>query len=97
MIFVDWMEVRKFLSGRPFGRSVRILFLKRKADMENSWGIKMAAAFPGSSKSSFVAPAFVLSISWSAQENHMLVIIIGMREDSEVYDAAQKRIRKHGL
>lgn len=31
------------------------------------------------------------------QENHMLVIIIGMREDSEVYDAAQKRIRKHGL
>ena len=31
------------------------------------------------------------------QENNMLVIIIGMREDSEVYDAAQKRIRKHGL
>lgn len=30
-------------------------------------------------------------------ENSMLVIVIGIRSDEEVYDIAQKRATKHGL
>ncbi len=31
------------------------------------------------------------------QGDHMLVIVIGAREDDEVYEIAQKRISKHSL
>jgi mRNA interferase RelE/StbE len=30
-------------------------------------------------------------------EDHVLIIVIGAREDSEVYDTAEKRIGQHGL
>lgn len=31
------------------------------------------------------------------QEGQVLLVVIGVREDSEVYEEAQKRIRQHGL
>lgn len=31
------------------------------------------------------------------QDDHMLVIVIGAREDEQVYEIAQKRISKHNL
>lgn len=31
------------------------------------------------------------------QENNMLVVVIGVREDNDVYDIAQARIEKHNL
>ena len=31
------------------------------------------------------------------QEEQVLLVVIGVREDSEVYEEAQKRIRQHGL
>lgn len=31
------------------------------------------------------------------QEGQMLVVVVGVREDSEVYDEAQKRIKRHQL
>lgn len=31
------------------------------------------------------------------QDHHMLIIVIGVREDNEVYTTAQKRISKYGL
>lgn len=31
------------------------------------------------------------------QGDHMLIIVIGAREDEEVYEVARKRIGKHGL
>lgn len=31
------------------------------------------------------------------QDKHMLIIVIGIREDDEVYETAQKRISKYGL
>lgn len=31
------------------------------------------------------------------QDEQMLVVVVGVREDSEVYEEAQKRIDRHGL
>lgn len=31
------------------------------------------------------------------QEGQMLVVVVGVREDSEVYEEAQKRVRRHDL
>lgn len=59
--------------------------------------ITVEPILPDCSKSSCVQRACGLFANFARTESSMMIIVIGVRADEEVYDLAQKRASKHGL
>ena len=65
--------------------------------MAKSWEIKTTPIYPAFLKIKLRGAGLRIVYQLIRRSDHMLVIVIGVREDDEVYEIAQKRVLKHDL
>ena len=65
--------------------------------MAKSWEIKNNTNLSGFLKIKLRGAGLRIVYQLIRRSDHMLVIVIGVREDDEVYEIAQKRVLKHDL
>ena len=97
MISGSWMGAKKILVRKAIQKVCQNPLPETEGGYGKLLGNKSSTNLTGFLKIKLRGAGLRIVYQLIRQGDYMLVIVIGVREDEEVYEIAQKRISKHNL